>query len=795
MIFTQRNDNKRTGANLGETQLNTGNVNVNQFGRLFERFVDGSVYAQPLVVPNLAIGERQQRHDVVFVATMHNSVFAFDAVHAALSAPLWHRHLATSIALPASDVGDMGYRDMEWEVGIVGTPVIDTDRGALYCVTTSRAESNGVPIHQLWKLDIGTGGTMGNVVITASVGRKVFHSNKQLQRPALLLTNDQVYVGFASYGDKHMPYHGWILAYDADTLTQTHVFASTANGANAGIWQAGQGPAADDAGNLYFLTGNGDFDPDNGDFGDCAVKLSPTLGVLDFFSPHNNSELNSGDLDLGSGGVLVIPNSNFVCGGGKEAILYLMDRDSLGGFDSSTDHVAQKVKVSRNDNKHHIHGAPAFWSGPDGPRIYIWPERDFLKAFSFNGSLFSTTPVSQCTVTLPDHIPGGNDGMPGGFLSVSANAGNAGTGIVWANHPFTSDLNQKIGAGVLRAFDAHDLTRELWNSRQSFARDDFGNFAKFCCPTVANGRVYQATMGGLQQKQVLGDRTMGSPQLVNQNDSRLILAWSGTDDPSHLNIMISTDGLTWPTSTKFIIPKETTHHSPGLAFDGVNTTFIAWTGTDDHLNIMSSTAPALNSWTGKHTNGETSHHAPALAFGAGLLFVAWTGTDDQLNVATTTNNGVSWIKKRVLEKSNTQPWISFANGTLFLCWQGTDQRLNFLQTTDFVNLSFTNKVTIGERSDSHPAMILDADGTPWLSWRGVGNEQLNQIVSESGNTNGFAADPSFKRVFDDTSPNGPALCLFKGRVFVGWQGTDSDHHINVAALNRGSVVSYGLLGR
>jgi len=809
VIFTQHNDNQRTGAYLDEKQLNIKTVNPRSFGKLFERLVDGSVYAQPLVVPNVPFGEPKNSvaHNAIFVATMHNSVFAFDADDPVQRAPLWHRHLAPSIQLPAADVGDGDdYHDILWEVGIVGTPVIDTDRGALYCVTTSRQSARGVPIHQLWKLALSTGQTIEKVVIAASYGQQVFHSYKNLQRAALLLANERVYVTFASYGDKHMPYHGWILAYDADKLVQTNVFCSTPTHQNGGIWQAGQGPAVDDEGNIYFMTGNGDVYPGDGDFGDSVVKLSPTLGVLDFFTPYNESYLDTYDLDLGSGGVLVIPNSNYCCGGGKEAMLYLLDRDALGGHDSSSDHVAQKVQVSPTSfglagDQHHIHGSPTIWDGPGGQTVYIWPERDYLKAYSFDGRRLSTAPVSRCTIREPDDIPGGNKGMPGGFLTVSADRDRAGTGIVWANHPWHGDPSASIGAGILRAFDAQDLRTELWNSRKSFSRDDFGNFAKFCCPTVLNGKVYMATIGGLQQKQVLTDRTMGSPQFANQNDTRLVLAWSGTDQPSHLNIMISTDGLTWPIGTKWTIPDETTHNSPGLAFDAVtDKTFIAWTGTDRHLNIRSSTAPDLRSWVNKWVTPERSHHATAIAFGAGRLFVAWTGLDDRLNVATTNDGLGHWMVKKTLEeKSYTQPWITFSNNTLLLCWQGLDQRLNFLQTTDFADLIFVNKVTIGERSDSHPAVAVAADGLPFLCWRGVGNDVLNQIVSDTGDTNGFAADPSFKRPFDrlvdgpEKSPNGPSLCPFRQPMFVAWQGTDDDHHINVAVLNRGSVAVYGLL--
>jgi hypothetical protein len=325
MIITQHNDNRRSGANLGETALKPSNVGGEAFGKLFELPVIGAVYAQPLFVPNLLIRER--RHNVLCVATMHNQVTAFDAD--APQAPLWQRRLAPSIQLPDPQIGDAGYRDIEWEVGILSTPVIDTVRRAIYLVTTAK-EGNGSIIHQLWKLDLTTGQDLhAPATIGGSAGRAQFVSHKQLQRSALLLSQNKVYAAFASYGDIQKPYHGWVFAFDADTLTPLRTFCSSPQPAGdqgeGGIWMAGQGPATDDAGNLYLMTGNGDFNPAIGNLGDCVLKLDPNLNRLDFFSPHNNAALDGGDKDLGSAGILAIPGTNLIIGGGKEAFLYLMD--------------------------------------------------------------------------------------------------------------------------------------------------------------------------------------------------------------------------------------------------------------------------------------------------------------------------------------------------------------------------------------------------------------------------------------------------------------------------------------
>jgi len=797
MIVTQHNDNRRSGANLAETNLKPSNVNVARFGKLFELPVIGSVYAQPLFVPNLLI--RDRRRNVLFVATMHNQVTAFDAD--VPQAPLWQRRLAQSIQLPDPQIGNAGYRDIEWEVGILSTPVIDTDRHAIYLVTTSKQWGDGSIIHELRMLDLSTGNELRSpTTISGSAGRAVFVSHKQIQRSALLLSQNKVYVAFASYGDIQRPYHGWVFSFDANTLAPLHTFCSSPQPAGdqgeGGIWMAGQGPATDDFGNVYLMTGNGDFNPAAGNLGDCAIKLDPNLNRLDFFSPHNNVELDSKDKDLGSAGILAIPGTNMIIGGGKEAFLYLMDISHLGGFDPSTDHVLDKIPVSVTDGNHHIHGSPVFWNGPDGPRIYVWPENDQCKAFELIGDKLNHNPVAKSSVTAPDNVPGGAPGMPGGFLSISANGGQ--DGILWATHPWAEDLNQQIGEGVLRAFDARTLM-QTWKSRDNRARDDFGNFAKFCPPTVAHSKVYVATMGGLSHKVTLRETALGGPAMIDRNDQDLVLGWSGTDDPSHLNVIFSGDGIKW--GNKVTIPNETTPNALALAFDGFappnGRTFIAWTGTDSahSLNVMSTEDATLDSWSNKHTLNERSNHGPALQMLNGRLFFAWTGTDDRLNVMSSSDLGATWQNKRTLnETSPTEPTLAIFNGKLILLWNGTDSpsHLNFIDSVDG-GLAWGNKVTIGDTSDHHPAMAVGHDHVPYFCWAGSGNELLNLLHSETGNTNGFQVSPNYKRIFRDTAVNGPCLCEFKGEMFIGWTGTDGDHHVNVAQLRRGAIAVYGHL--
>jgi outer membrane protein assembly factor BamB len=795
VIFTQHNDNRRSGANLNEALLKPSNVNVSAFGKLFELPVVGSTYAQPLFVPNVTVRGRQ--HNVLYVATMHNEVYAFDAEN---GARLWQRQLGKSVMLPNGEIGPGGYKDMEWEVGILSTPVIDTDRHAMYVVATSQPSGAGSIMHQLFMLDLATGNDLKPArTIGASAGRAAFVSHKQDQRSALLLSDSRVYVTFASYGDAG-PYHGWVLGFEADTLAPAGTFCSTpqpnSDNGEGGIWMAGQGPAADEQGNLYLMTGNGDFNPASGNFGDCVLKLDRNLNRVDFFSPHNNGDLDRGDKDLGSGGILAIPGTEMVIGGGKEAFMYLMDMNHLGGFDPNTDHVLDKIAASKTDGGHHIHGSPVFWNGPDGPRIYVWTENDQCKAFQLVGRAVNHNPVAQSNITVPDNFPGGASGMPGGFLTISAEG--ARDGILWAAHPWSEDLNQKIGEGVLRALDALTL-HEFWNSRQNQARDDYGNFAKFCPPTVANGKVYMATMGGLSHKVTLGETALGGPAMINRNNADLVLGWSGTDNPSHLNVIFSTDGLHW--ANKVTIPNETTPNALALAFDGSapggGRTFIAWTGTDSahSLNVMSSQDHALHNWGNKHTLGEQSHHGPVLQMFNGRLFIAWTGTDNRLNVMSSGDLGATWQNKRTLnETSPTEPALAVFGGKLILMWNGTDSanHLNFIESSDH-GLTWGDKITLGDTSGHHPAMVTGPDGIPYFCWAGSGNELLNVLHSENGATNGFLASPNYKRTFYDTASNGPCLCSFKGKVLIGWTGTDSGAHVNVAQLSRGAVVVYGPL--
>ncbi len=501
-VLTQHNDNARTGDNLRETQLNTATVTVKHFGKLFSRRVDGYLYAQPLYVQNVRIPGKGL-HNVVYLATAHNSVYAFDADSPDLKLPLWQVNLGPSV--PAAEIYTTKWTDMRVEIGITSTPVIDAKSGTIF--VEAKTKENGTYVQRLHALDITTGAERPGspALIKASVpgtgmesanGKVTFNPVKELQRPALLLTGGVVYLAFGSHADSP-PFHGWILGYDAKTLAQTCVFNLTPNGDEGSIWQAGMGMAADPAGNIYAMIGNGTFDADSGgsDYGNSILRLKPTPGTLkvaDYFTPYNQESLSENDQDTGASGPLLIPGTDLLLGGGKNGYLYLTQQDHLGHYKTGSDsQILQTFQITHGN----CHGSAVYWNGPGGPLVYIWPEFAHLMAFRLTGGKMNPTPASESSIAVPD-------GMPGAFLSVSASGSQAGTGIVWSAAPYDANANWETVPGVLRAYDASDLSHEVWDSKMDPDRDDAGMFAKFCAPTVVNGKVYLSTFSN--QLQVYG---------------------------------------------------------------------------------------------------------------------------------------------------------------------------------------------------------------------------------------------------------------------------------------------------
>jgi Legume lectin domain/MBG domain (YGX type) len=501
-VYTRSYDTNRSGANLQETILTPANVSATTFGKLFTVHTDGQIYAQPLYVSNLSIAGG--KHNVVFVATMLDSIYAIDAD---TGTQLWTQNYGTPIT-PQEVETD---QNISWNtgIGILSTPVIDPTTNIMYFVSANESKStSGDNVYQniLNAIDITTGHPVlgGPVTITATYSTAdlmtplVFDAKIHNQRPGLALANGNVYIAWASHEDKGA-YHGWVMAYSASTLAQTAVYSDTTSGRQGGIWTSGQAPTVDTHGNIYISTGNGSFGKTVNALvqtGNSFIKLSPQLQLLDYFTPTNSTTLNAGDQDLGSSGLLLIPNTNYILGGGKQGILYLVNTNGMGEFNSSTDQVQQEFQAVTGKGTSHIHGGPVFYnSAANGPMTYVWGENDVLRAYPFNevSSLINTTPLATSTMTAP--ATNNNGAMPGGFLAISAN-GNT-NGIVWAATPYNGDATHAPVQGVLYAFNA-DTLQLLWSDKMQDTRDEVGMFAKYCPPVVANGKMYIPNWGAIK---------------------------------------------------------------------------------------------------------------------------------------------------------------------------------------------------------------------------------------------------------------------------------------------------------
>jgi len=508
-VLTYHNDNFRLGANTNETTLTPANVNGANFGRLFSYGVDGYVYGQPLYVSGMTI-PGQGVHNVIFVVTEHDSIYAFDADSptGANSGLIWHTNLGISAPTPNNDFGNRynggKYLDVVPEMGITSTPVIDLASGTIYLDVFTIENSNYY--HRIHALNItnGTEKSYSPVLVAASIpgtgvgsvgGVLAFSAKQHLQRPALTLAGGILYVAYSGYADTD-PYHGWLFGFNATNLLQltNYVFNTTPNattalfGANAGeagIWMSGNGPLVDANTNLYFMVGNGSYNasnPGGTEYGECFVKLSTTgnkLAVADYFAPFNYDSLNNGDTDVGSGGPLLLPDvagsathRHLIVGCGKEGRVYLIDRDNMGHFHSGSDsQIVQSFAGVING----MWSSPAYFNG----RLYFQGSGDVLKSLTISNAVMGTSPSSQSTTSF---------GYPGATPTISANGTNS--AIAWV---IQSDAYSSSGPAVLHAYDAYNLAQQLYNSSQNLARDNPGGAVKFTLPTVANGKVYVGT--------------------------------------------------------------------------------------------------------------------------------------------------------------------------------------------------------------------------------------------------------------------------------------------------------------
>jgi len=513
-------DTNVSGANLTETILTPSNVSPSTFGRIFSLPVDGTIYAQPLYVPNLTING--STHNVVFVATMKNIVYAFDAD--TVGAPLWQvNYSSTAVSgsspVPITDfVGSNSY-NIAGPVGIESTPVINAGTNTMYFVTNTLESGNIV--FRLHAVDITTGNEKfgGPVVITGSYtlnGNTItFNPGAENQRTSLTIANGQIIIGFASHEDDSV-WYGWVMSYNASTLAQSAVLNTVPSNYGGGVWQSGRPPAVDSSGYVYLFTGNGmelnsliTADGVN-NFAESVLKLDPkTLKVIDYFTPSNYQYLDVNDFDFTSSGPSLIPGTNVLVGGGKIGTLYALNTQNLGHMQTNDAGALQAIVGASNGE---IRGGPTIWNRPaaaGGPLVFNWGAWDTLKVYSFNST---TNNLTQTSATTDGTV------YPGAMLTLSANGNN--NGIVWTSLNSQGDADHRQPPGEIRAYDPTNLSQALWTSTAIPARDDLGLWMKWVPPVVVNGKVYVATQSN--QLMVYG--------LLPTSGAPLVTAWPPRKD-------------------------------------------------------------------------------------------------------------------------------------------------------------------------------------------------------------------------------------------------------------------------
>jgi uncharacterized repeat protein (TIGR03806 family) len=664
-VLTYKYDNTRQGLNSNETQLTPANVSTGSFGRLFTYPVDGYVYAQPLIMTNVPILGKGT-HNVLIVVTEHDSVYAFDADsnQGLNAAPLWKVSFINAAAgVTTLTSSDTGTSDIVPEIGMTATPVIDPATGTIYMEVKTKEVSGGVTsyVHRLHALDITTGlervsGVVANspVVINCTNypgtgtsgyadndghGHVLFNTLREHSRCALTLLNGVLFLGYASHGD-NQPYHGWLFAYDPHSLNLLSVFNSTPNGGLGGFWQGGGGATVDASGNFYWITGNGSFDATGSSFGPAnsfamsVLKFAFTnnsIVLTDYFSPWNEGNLSDGDADFGSGAALVLPDSagstnhpHLLVAGGKDANIYLINRDNLGHLNSTNNNNNQIVQtVNGGIGGSGSFSTPSFFNNT----LYYIGWNSYLRAFKMSGGLLATTPTQSSTY-FGDR--GGNS------PSITANGTN--NGIVWA---LQTDGYSSSSPTILHAYNATNVAQELYNSSQNLTQDNPGPAVKFTVPTAVNGKVY---VGAEYAVSVFGNATFVNAPVISPNGGSFSSSVSVTlsDTTPNATIFYTVDG-TAPTTNSLLysIPFTLTNSAevqavavkPGAANSAVASAgFVATSAIGNGAGLLG------NYWSNVTSTAFTNlsfNAPPTLTRTDAVINFNWTNTSPDPSVSPT----------------------------------------------------------------------------------------------------------------------------------------------------------------
>ncbi len=712
-VTTQHNDIARTGAYTTETVLTPSNVNASSFGRVFYYVVDGYVYTQPLYVANVTMGagtpQAGTKHNVVFIATEHDSVYAFDADSnlGANGKPLWQVTLLDSAHGAAAGEttvlpGDVGSTDIVPEIGVTGTPVIDPATNTMYLVSQSKL--NNANVQRLHALDITTGAEKfgGPTVITASVpgngqssvnGMVSFDPLCENQRPGLLHLNGIVYIGFAAhYGCGK--WHGWILGYNPTTLQQTGAWTSSPNGYGASFWGSGMGLAANvpdpvghPYGYLYAATGNGNINPavpytNAMNYGISIIKLDLAGGaptILDDFTPFDAvSVLNPADKDQGSSGTIILPDSvgggkHLIIQAGKSGRIYLLDQTNLGGYHpSNTSDPQAKAFVNG------VFGLPAYWNG----NVYFWALRDKLKAFSIANGVLSSTPTSIGPET---------SGFPGVSSSVSSNGTS--NGIVWS---VQTDAFGTPGPAVLYAHDATNVATTLYSSAQNAARDSAGNAVKFATPTIVNGKVYVGTQYGLSVYGQLNGATQAAQPVINPTGQLYhpTLQITITDSTPNAQIFYTTDGTVPSTgSTRYTGPF-TISTSQTIQAIAAGTGLLASTvASETYTEVNQVPAPTFSPIPGDYTSSQSV--SMATTWPGSTIYYTADGTTPTTS-STKYTGPVSISATTTLRAMATAPNLanSYVASGVYTIVPNASNSINFSNGFTSSGLAFVGKTSI-----------------------------------------------------------------------------------------------------